>query len=412
MSLALSSTIRKTRAVKWSPLGNEALIVECHAPAEFAKQLRDTRPSECLDVVSSYRHLAVYFSPADSEVIQEWLSKQTPSENSTLPRQHQIPVWYDQDWLTEFSDELSLSIEEIISLHSSATYTVAALGFSPGFPYLTGLPKKLQLPRKDTPARLPAGTVAIAADQAGIYPNDSFGGWHPLGLTDAPLFNPDQSPHSLLEPSDELTFLPVADKPSPVTRPSAQENSSSPTLTIESAGPATSIQDPGRPGHRHLGITSGGCADPEMATALNLLLGNQQEAPVLEFALEAPVIRFAKPTSFAFLGPQHPQAGRVINIRAGQVLDLKNSAMQSSFGVLAIKSGFDVPKLLKSAATDIRGSFGGKLIQKGDSLRHRVVEDYHKSNGNSHSPAIRWPLMSSNSLTVRILSGEHSDWFP
>jgi choline dehydrogenase-like flavoprotein len=70
----------------------------------------------------------------------------------------------------------------VIELHSDADFTVAAVGFSPGFPYLSGLPERLNLPRKSTPRlAVPAGSVAIAGGQAGIYPTESPGGWHLLG---------------------------------------------------------------------------------------------------------------------------------------------------------------------------------------------------------------------------------------
>lgn len=395
--------------MKWNPLGDSARITKCDHAAAVAQSLRTNAPKECLDVISSYRHLAVYFSPQDAEDIHSWLEEVEIEVDTTSSQHHQLPVWYDPEWLSDLSHKLSLSPEDIIGLHTSTTYRVAALGFSPGFPYLTGLPPELQLPRKSTPARLPAGTVAIAADQAGVYPNDSFGGWHPLGLTTVNLFNPEQNPPSLLEPGNEITFNPIFEKPSFPEAELAKIPIELPALEILSSGPTTSIQSTGRLGHRHLGVTPGGSADPEMIAALNLLLRNTADAPVIEFALEAPVLRFLQHTEIAFLGPQHKQAGCVMKVKAGTVLDLRKCGpMQSAFGALAISGGFKVLKTLGSSATDLRAGFGGKVLNIGDFLIASANPAPEKSLS---SASIRWPLLSQDHLIIRILPGEQATWF-
>lgn len=391
--------------LNWQPLGDSALITECDHPAAFAQQLRENCPTFCHDAVSSYRHLAIYFAPADFSEIERWLTNFSFTENSTEARLHHLPVWYDPEWIEELSAKLKKTPEEIIELHSSTEFTVAALGFSPGFPYLTGLPPELQLPRKDTPARLPAGTVAIAADQAGIYPNDSFGGWHPLGLTGASLFNPHENPHTLFEPGDHIRFESLENPPA-ITLEDSAEPIGHEIAIVESSGPATSIQSSSRLGHRHLGITPGGSSDSEMRAALNLLLGNPPEAPILEFALEAPILRFLATTKIAFLGPHHPQAGRIVEVKKGTLLDLKNHPMQSAFGSLAISGGFAVPEILGSTSTDLRGNFGGQVLEKNSPLFH------HLESAEASQPShIRWPLLSSDTLTIRTLPGEQASWF-
>jgi inhibitor of KinA len=85
------------------------------------------------------------------------------------------------------------------------------LGFMPGFPYLAGLPTELQVPRKDRPRlNAPAGSVAIAGDQAGIYPVVSPGGWQIIGRTPVRLFNPHFANPSLLQPGDRVRFRQVS----------------------------------------------------------------------------------------------------------------------------------------------------------------------------------------------------------
>jgi len=86
---------------------------------------------------------------------------------------------------------------------------VLVLGFVPGFPYLAEVPKILDLPRRPTPrVRVPAGSVAIAGRQTGIYPFATPGGWHLLGRTDAPLWDPRRDPPTLLAPGDRVRFIP------------------------------------------------------------------------------------------------------------------------------------------------------------------------------------------------------------
>jgi KipI family sensor histidine kinase inhibitor len=122
----------------------------------------------------------------------------------------EIGVRYDGEDLPAVADRLGFEVAEVVARHSAPTYTVACLGFSRGFPYLDGLDPELRLPRRDTPRkRVPAGSVAIAAEQAGIYPQTSPGGWHLLGRTDVPLFDPDREPPALLAPGDRVRFVPL-----------------------------------------------------------------------------------------------------------------------------------------------------------------------------------------------------------
>jgi KipI family sensor histidine kinase inhibitor len=122
----------------------------------------------------------------------------------------EVPVRYDGEDLPAVADRLGLAVDEVVARHTAPTYTVACLGFSRGFPYLDGLDPVLRLPRRDTPRpRVPAGSVAIAADQAGIYPLASPGGWHLLGRTDVPLFDVHRQPPALLAPGDRVRFVPV-----------------------------------------------------------------------------------------------------------------------------------------------------------------------------------------------------------
>lgn len=95
-----------------------------------------------------------------------------------------------------------------IRCHSAVEYTVAFLGFQPGFPYLQGLPPVLNAPRRASPrVRVPAGSVAIGGGYCGIYPASGPGGWHLIGRTDAVLFDPQRADPALLLPGDRVRFV-------------------------------------------------------------------------------------------------------------------------------------------------------------------------------------------------------------
>jgi inhibitor of KinA len=84
---------------------------------------------------------------------------------------------------------------------------VACIGFVPGFPFLTGLPKNLATPRRDTPRKeIPPGSVGIGGAQTGIYPLRSPGGWNLIGRTPLQLFDPIKNPPALLRAGDRVRF--------------------------------------------------------------------------------------------------------------------------------------------------------------------------------------------------------------
>ena len=86
-----------------------------------------------------------------------------------------------------------LSVEGLIQAHSAQDYPIYMIGFTPGFPFLGGLPEGLTTPRLETPrTKVPAGSVGIANNQTGMYPVDSPGGWQLIGRTPLKLFDPNR----------------------------------------------------------------------------------------------------------------------------------------------------------------------------------------------------------------------------
>ena len=124
-----------------------------------------------------------------------------------------IPVCYDVEFgpdLADVSAYTGLSAEEVIRLHSSATYRVCFLGFTGGFAYLGGMPDVLRTPRLATPRRaVAAGSVGIAGGQTGIYPTETPGGWRLIGRTPVQMFNPLAQPPTRLQSGDIVRLDPI-----------------------------------------------------------------------------------------------------------------------------------------------------------------------------------------------------------
>ena len=121
-----------------------------------------------------------------------------------------ILVCYDLEFgpdLPHVANHAKIPEREVIRLHSSVTYRVHFLGFTPGFAYLGGLPDALHMPRLSRPrTHVPAGTVAIAGSQAGVYPVNSPGGWRMIGRTPQRIFDPNARRPALFAPGDLVKF--------------------------------------------------------------------------------------------------------------------------------------------------------------------------------------------------------------
>lgn len=172
------------------------------------------------EAVPTYRSLLVHYDPLRlscdeaKALVTDLLQK---CEEIPLPEPEVIgvPVVYGSEFGPDIefvAEHNSLSVEEVIGLHSGATYTVYMLGFSPGFTYLGGLPEVLATPRLPTPRKLvPAGAVGIAGQQTGIYPIATPGGWRLIGRTLLKLFDPNRDPPVLLRPGDRVHFVPISE---------------------------------------------------------------------------------------------------------------------------------------------------------------------------------------------------------
>jgi len=213
--------LRSTSRPRIHPLGDTALLAELGTRLDTAlntraialatalKKRRDVRQT-----VAGYASVTVHFDPdlitheALGAAIKRLAAKRPPMHEPG--RLHRIPVTYDGPDLEAVGSMLKLPAEKVVEIHSRPIYRVFLVGFVPGWAYLGPLPEELELPRRHVPRTLvPAGSVAIAGRQTGIYPLPTPGGWHLIGRTPVKLFLPDSDPPCLFRAGDRVKFFPT-----------------------------------------------------------------------------------------------------------------------------------------------------------------------------------------------------------
>jgi KipI family sensor histidine kinase inhibitor len=167
-----------------------------------------------VEVVAAPVALTIHYSPADLDysTLRAWIGRALALAPGARSRETgrlvEIPVVYDGVDLAEVARATGLTAAEVVDLHAGREYQVVLLGFVPGFGYLTELDPRLVLPRRPAPRpRVPAGSVAIAGQQTGIYPAATPGGWHLIGRTSLRMFDPDRHPAALLAVGDRVRFV-------------------------------------------------------------------------------------------------------------------------------------------------------------------------------------------------------------
>ncbi len=212
---------RSTVRVRVHPLGDVAVLAvlgtkldtalntRAIALAAALKKRRDVRQA-----VAGHASVTVQFDPdqitheALAAAIKRLATKRPPMDEPG--RLHRIPVVYDGPDLQAVAAHLGLSPQRVIEIHGRPIYRAFLVGFVPGWAYLGPLPDELALPRRAVPrTQVPAGSVAIAGHQTGVYPLASPGGWHLIGRTSVKLFLPDSDPPSLFRAGDRVKFFSV-----------------------------------------------------------------------------------------------------------------------------------------------------------------------------------------------------------
>lgn len=202
--------------LEWPNRVEEAILEDI---LEFIRHLEDhCFEDEQWEMVPAYNSLTLVHrkKPIDFENFKGKLLEWYAADKKEIHREKllwRLPVCYDTEFgidLEEVSGHLGRSIEEIIQLHTESQYTVYGIGFLPGFMYLGGIKKALEIPRKSKPRpKVLKGAVGLAGKQTGIYPQDSPGGWNIIGSCSVPMFDSKKPDPCFVSVGDKVQFYPI-----------------------------------------------------------------------------------------------------------------------------------------------------------------------------------------------------------
>jgi KipI family sensor histidine kinase inhibitor len=391
----------------------------------------------------TYRSLLVLYDPRAARFAEAAAALRTLAEagaaGEPAGRLVIVPARYggeDGPDLPEVARAHQLTEAEAVTIHASVEYTAFMVGFIAGFAYLGPLPAPLEMPRRPTPrVRVPAGSVAVAGRQTGIYPVALPGGWNLIGRASIRLFDPLGDPPCLIQAGDRVRFVPVDELPPPEPPRPSPPRTLPPAVEVLEAGLLTTVQDEGRPGWRHAGVSGSGAMDSPALRAANQRVGNPPGAAGLECTVAGPDQRFLVTTHFAVTGgdlspvlqrddlgawPVSPHAP--VLARAGNVLSF-GGRRAGCRAYVGLAGGIDVPVMLGSRSTDLAAGFGGidgRALRAGDlvCLGRRAAGG---SGGAGEPPQLeeRARIHSArayddraNVVTARVVLGPQDDHFP
>ena len=174
------------------------------------------------DIIKTKSTVGLIFNPYEinylkfKKKVSNLIDKSKFYKNTVNRKIWKIPVCYSKEFgldLDYLSDELKISIKNIVKSHKKSTYTVDMIGFLPGFIYLDGNNSILNIPRKNTPINsIPEGSIGIARNQTGIYNLNGPGGWNIIGKTHKKLFDKSDNPPIKIKEGDIIKFYEIDKK--------------------------------------------------------------------------------------------------------------------------------------------------------------------------------------------------------
>lgn len=391
----------------------------------FATGARDTQPPGVQDVVEGLRSVVVVVDPEQLPVEEAmaWLETVAPLRSPPgAARRVVVPAVLGGPDTEEVCQAAGIGAMELVRLLTGTDLTVAVLGFSPGFAYLEGLPPPLDaVPRRARPRTVvPAGSVALAAGYAAVYPHPTPGGWQLVGRTDLALFDASSPPYARLAPGDTVRFVPTSgsadrSQPSQPTQPRRSLPSRrGSSLLVEEPGVLSLVQDGGRDGLAHLGVPRAGPADPLAHRLANGLVGNPPDAPAIEVAARGPRLRALADLLVAAVGadPRVLIDGKevghshVVPLATGQRLTI-GPVRGGLRTYLAVSGGVLVPEVLGSRSTDVLTWLGPGPLAPGLELAvgrpaGRAADHLEPDVASAIAPAGAW--------AVRVVRGPHAGW--
>ncbi len=172
------------------------------------------------DVVVGYRSVMVYVDPLGTDAasmesrLRDMLNEPV-SDAAAVGASVNVPVCYDAPFAPDLPDVAAFAgcdVDEVIARHVAGEYRVFVVGFVPGFAYMASVDPRIAAPRRPSPrVKVPAGSVAIAAGQTGVYPAETPGGWNIIGRTPVRPFSPERADPFLFRAGDRVRFHRIAE---------------------------------------------------------------------------------------------------------------------------------------------------------------------------------------------------------
>lgn len=406
--------------MRFLPVGPACLLVEL-ADLDDTLALFDALSANPVpgvaEIVPAARTLLIRAAPgvAADTALAGAIRARAPAPGTPPAARHvgviEVPVTYDGDDLDEVATLMGLTPAQVIAAHQDAPWQVAFCGFAPGFAYLTCADGRFDLPRRAVPrTRVPAGSVALAGRFCGIYPQDTPGGWQLIGRTGIPMWDLSRDPPAALQPGMRVRFVAgqaPARPPAPAPMTVAQG-----LRVVQTAFPLL-VQDGGRAGQAGQGVSASGAVDRGALRRANRAVGNPIDAAALEITMGPTRLRAEMPLTLALSGAGLAVvAGHAVPPGAAFAMDAGDEVLiaPSRHGLrsyLALRGGFNVARVLGSAATDTLARIGPATLMAGDALAPAgrpagVVTD--------PAPAAALPVPGDR-VDLPVTLGPRADWF-
>ncbi|MBU5668776.1 5-oxoprolinase subunit PxpB [Peptoniphilus sp. MSJ-1] len=216
--------------VKFLNAGDSALVMEFGNEiakdinakiATVVENLKKKKVDGILDILPTYRSILINYNPmkiSHSEIVDilTELSKLNSSNQSDDVRLIEIPTIYGGEYgldIKNVAEHAGMSEKEVVKIHTGTDYLVYMMGFMPGFTYLGGLDERIATPRLKSPRlKIEAGSVGIAANQTGMYPLESPGGWQLIGRTPLKLYDDTKEPPVFIQAGDYIRYVSIDQK--------------------------------------------------------------------------------------------------------------------------------------------------------------------------------------------------------
>ncbi|HSO17367.1 MAG TPA: 5-oxoprolinase/urea amidolyase family protein [Arthrobacter sp.] len=389
-----------------------------------------------LDVLAAAETVLV---TADSPVAARRIAGRLLQLDLTAPVQRDgelvlIDTVYDGEDLAEVGELTGLGPAGVIAAHTAQIWTVAFAGFAPGFGYMVGENRALEVPRRGSPrTAVPAGSVALAGNYSAVYPRRSPGGWQLIGRTGARMWDLDRDQPALAAPGHRVQFRAVRDivalapeRPAQAHAPARDVASG---LRIVSPGLQSLIQDLGRFGHSGLGVSAAGALDRASLRRANRLVGNAPSAAAVETVAGGLTVQAVGDQVLAVTGAPAELAIETLSRADSADDDLESGwrtvpmatpfalldgetlaigAPQSGFrSYLAVRGGVDTAPVLGSRSTDTMSGIGpaplaaGQLLAAGGEAESGVV---------GH-PELQPDFPGTGVTVLDVVPGPRADWF-